>query len=150
LDSRPSEPICATCVHNCVAASPTIGSSATHCGAGGMRQLATLATSAAMSPVWRTMVPTANNSGTTSSVTISSVITSTARARRRHSRASNQRSIGQVDTTIIIAHTVGAMNGRSTHSVATISKPMNSTPSVVRGRSRESSGIGGNSGADCA
>ncbi len=96
------------------------------------------------------MVPMASISGTTSSVRISSDITVTARPRRPHSRAWIQRIIGQVETTIIIAQMVGARNGLSTHSVATISSPMKSTPSVVRVRSRSGAGMVQDSCGDCA
>ncbi len=96
------------------------------------------------------MVPMASISGTTSSIRISRLITSTARLRRPHSRAWNQRSIGQVETTIIVAQIVGAMKGRSTHSVETISTPMKRTPSVVRVRSRWGVDIGWGSRIDCA
>ena len=126
----------AACSHSCAARSPTIGRLATQAGGGGSLKPESIAACATMSSAWRTMVPMASISGTTSSIRISRLITSTARLRRPHSRASNQRSIGQVDTTIIVAQMVGAMKGRSTHSVATISTPMKSTPSVVRVRSR--------------
>ena len=57
------------------------------------------------------MEPLASISGTTKSNSISSVITSTARLRRRHSRASNHSSSGQVATTSIVAQIVAAMKG---------------------------------------
>jgi len=88
-----------------------------------------------MSSKWLKMVPIATSIGTMNSSSSSSVITSTAKLRRPPSRAWNHCSIGQVATTIIVAQIVEPMKGRRIHSEATMSKPIKSTPSVVRTRS---------------
>jgi hypothetical protein len=40
--------------------------------------------------------------------------------------------MGQVATTIIVAHTVAPTNGHNIHRLAAIMRPMDSTPSVMR------------------
>ena len=90
-----------------------------------------------------TMVPTASESGTTSTRSSPRVITVTARARLFHSRACTQSISCQVATTIMVAQTTAGRNGRKIQNDAAMSAAMNSTASVVRVRSRCKSGMTG-------
>jgi hypothetical protein len=85
------------------------------------------------------MVSIASHSGRTNSNSMASVISATAGARRLPKRTSAALSSGQVATTIIVAHTVAARNGRNTHRLRAIRATMKSIASVFLARSRRMS-----------
>ena len=72
---------------------------------------------------------------------MASVMTVTASQRRPPSRAWRAIIIGQVATTIMAAQTVAPMNGSNIHRLATIMSAMNTTPSVMRVRSRDAGAL---------
>ena len=82
------------------------------------------------------MVAMASVSGTTSTSSNTRVMTTTARLRRPHKRACTRSINPHVATTTVVAQIAGPMKGRSSHSVAAMSRPRHSTASVVRVRSR--------------
>ena len=74
-------------------------------------------------------------SGSTNRSSRISTITSTARLRRRQSRASNHSSAGHVATTTMAAQIVAPRNGRRTQSEDPMSRAMLNTLSVILAKS---------------
>ena len=81
------------------------------------------------------MVEIASVSGSTNSSSRISTIASTARLRRRHSRAWIQSKAGQVATTTIAAQIVAPRKGRRIQSEEPMSNTRVRTPKVVLARS---------------
>ena len=108
---------------------------ASQSGGGGNSIVAIDSAHATIWPVFLTMMPMANQNGTTNSSSSATVITATASDRRFHSRACSPRMIGQVATTSVAAQMIAGRKGQTIHSEMPISKAMNRIASVKRVRS---------------
>src|SRR4029450_12378097 len=112
--ARSSGGVAASCRHSAAILLPTRGKLATHSGGAGTPRAALALEHATASSARSTIAMTAMVSGAARIVSITRVMTVTARTRLPHSRACIARNAGQVATTTIVAQTTAGRNGRRT------------------------------------
>ena len=136
--SRPAE---ASSFHDSEILGPASGNPDTHPGGGGRPSVSRVFAKAVARSTFSRMVTMARVIGTIRSASSPAVMIATAAPRFPPSMDCRRSRIGQVATTMMTAQTKDGRNGFRIQKLAAMSKPMKSTASVVRVRSRAGRGV---------